>query len=791
MKALMNKNAQSVLDTVLDRQKQAWLDGSRPSVEELISDSSLPGDPEVLLDLLYNEIVLREELGENPSLEDYVLRYPQLHEDLKIHFEVHCAMRENLLLDTRRVRDGESLLEIEPISLEVGPKLADYEIVGELGRGGMGVVYKARHHRLKRLVALKMFQPGRMPSPRELSRFRSEAEAIARLQHSNIVQIFEVGQVEGLPFLVLELAEKGTLAQKLQELPFTPRAAAELVETLARAIQHAHEQHIVHRDLKPANVLLAKDGTPKITDFGLAKMLEEQADSPHDATRTGEPIGTPRYMAPEQAAGKQEQVGPATDVYGLGNLLYECLTGQVPFVSASVMETMQKIREDEPLSPTRLQPSIPRDLETICLHCLHKQPGRRYGSAQKLADDLRRFLNGQPIQARPTPAWERAWMWCRRRPAYATLIATGVLLVLAGVILFGIQAHFERQRIAMVREEVKVLMREGQAAAARQDERTARTKFLAALTKVLAEPALRDHELGVAGWFDHSLRQANQERWNPRHPPPLFDERRDEAFLQSVLLDPAQPEPVKAARQAIQTALSFTIPDDPAWRIEREQLILLEADWVLRDGDAVAALKLLEQPDGISSGLWHHRRADCLERLGRKAEADRERIQAEKFPPNETFAFFLSGVNRFHRQDMTGAAEDFDKVLTLEPDHFASRFFQAVCLLRLQRTGGAKVALTACIGQRPRFVWGYLFRAKACLQSGDLVSAAQDFQHGAEMNPNESARHHVDHGLDAWSKAVAKLPQGRRDGIWNEKIRTGAGVQALRDIPAFQNLDRK
>jgi serine/threonine protein kinase len=285
MKAVMNKHAQSVLDTVLDRQKQAWLEGTRPSVEELLHDSSLPPDPEVLLDLLYNEIVLREELGEHPSQEDYLQRYPQLQEDLKVHVEVHRAMRENLLPDRRRVQDGESLEESEPISFEVGPKLADYEIVGELGRGGMGVVYKARHHRLKRLVALKMFQPGRMPSPRELTRFRSEAEAIARLQHPNIVQIFEVGQVDGLPFLALELAEKGTLAQKLQELPFTPRAAAELVETLARAIQHAHEQHIVHRDLKPANVLLAKGGTPKITDFGLAKILEEDADSPRDATQ--------------------------------------------------------------------------------------------------------------------------------------------------------------------------------------------------------------------------------------------------------------------------------------------------------------------------------------------------------------------------------------------------------------------------------------------------------------------------------------------------------------------------
>jgi len=311
-----------------------------------------------------------------------------------------------------------------------GTDLADYEILSVLGQGGMGIVYKARHRRLKRLVALKMFQPGRFPSERELARFRTEAETVARLQHPNIVQIFEVGQANGLPFLALELAENGTLAQKLQNLPFAPRAAAELVEILARAIQHAHEQHIIHRDLKPANVLFARDGTAKITDFGLAKVLEHDLDG-RDATRSGEPIGTPRYMAPEQAAGQGDQIGPATDVYALGTLLYEALTGQVPFVSASVVETMQKIRQDEPLPPRRLQPSIPRDLETICLNCLHKAPQRRYASALALGETCAdscnesRFLPAgrRPGNAcgcgagavRPRPPWSLcASSWCSR-----------------------------------------------------------------------------------------------------------------------------------------------------------------------------------------------------------------------------------------------------------------------------------------------------------------------------------------------------------------------------------------
>jgi eukaryotic-like serine/threonine-protein kinase len=336
----MNSLTSKDLDALLDRQKEAWVGGARPRPEDLLTGSSFPNDSEVLLDLLYNEIVVREELGESPAPEEYVRRYPHLTEDIKLHFEVHAALHADLLSDTRRVRDAE--WEGDPAlgSPDGGPTLRDYEIIAPLGRGGMGVVYKARHRRLNRLVALKMFQPGRVPSPRELDRFQTEAEAIARLQHPNIVQIFEVGQSNGYPFLALELAEGDTLARKLQNLPFAPKEAATLVKTLALAVQHAHSRQIVHRDLKPANVLFSGDGTPKITDFGLAKMLEESDDSPRDATRTGEPMGTPRYMAPEQAAGRPDLIGPATDVYALGTLLYECLTGQVPFVSASVMATM-------------------------------------------------------------------------------------------------------------------------------------------------------------------------------------------------------------------------------------------------------------------------------------------------------------------------------------------------------------------------------------------------------------------------------------------------------------------
>src|SRR5579872_7059830 len=373
-------------DALLDRQRQSWLRGERPSVEALLAGTPFENDAEAQLDLVYNEIVLQEELGLAISINDYFCRFPHLKQDLELHFEVHRALGEQELLDTRPPRDDDS--RPQSAAGAPGPALLldDYEIVRPLGAGAMAAVYLARDRRLRRDVALKVFRPGRLLKPRELFRIRTEAEAIARLSHPNIVQIFEIGESGGVPYLVLELAAQGTLSQKLQQFPFAPRAAATLIVTLARALQHAHDRQVIHRDLKPANVLFAADGTPKVTDFGLAKVLEDRDVASAEATRTGEALGTPRYMAPEQAAGRHERVGAATDVYALGTLLYECLTGQAPFVSASVAETLQRIEVEDPLAPRRLQTAVPRDLETICLHCLEKSPLRRYASAAELAD---------------------------------------------------------------------------------------------------------------------------------------------------------------------------------------------------------------------------------------------------------------------------------------------------------------------------------------------------------------------------------------------------------------------
>src|SRR5262245_19839697 len=260
------------------------------------------------------------------------------------------------------------------------PAVPGYQIEGVLGRGGMGVVYKARHLALKRVVALKMILSGGHAGEGERQRFRAEAEAVARLQHPNIVQVHEVGEHEGLPYAALEFVEGGTFAQRLKRSPVSPREAAELIATLAGAMHLAHSRNIVHRDLKPANILLDANGSPKVTDFGLARQL----DSDSGQTQTGTVVGTPSYMAPEQAAGETKHVGPAADVYALGAILYECLTGRPPFQGTSVVATLDMVRSQEPVAPHLLHPGVPSDLETICLKCLRKEPEKRFASADAL-----------------------------------------------------------------------------------------------------------------------------------------------------------------------------------------------------------------------------------------------------------------------------------------------------------------------------------------------------------------------------------------------------------------------
>ena len=304
--------------------------------------------------------------------------------------------------------------------------IAGYEILEVLGVGGMGIVYKARHQRLDRFVALKMIRAGSSARPEDLARFESEAKAVAAIEHSNIVKIFEIGEHDGMPYFSLEFLPGGNLATKIGGQPQPVDEAARIVEVLARAIRVAHQHNVIHRDLKPGNVLLAADGTVKISDFGLVKRLESDSGQ----TRSGSILGTPAYMAPEQARGENQTVGPAADQYALGAILYELLTGRPPFQGTSVLETLDMVRSREPVPPSQLQPKTPRDLETICLKCLQKEIPRRYPDVLALAEDLRRFRAGETILARPVSGAERLWRWCLRNPRVASLSAAVALLLL-------------------------------------------------------------------------------------------------------------------------------------------------------------------------------------------------------------------------------------------------------------------------------------------------------------------------------------------------------------------------
>lgn len=311
----------------------------------------------------------------------------------------------------------------------------DYEIVREIARGGMGVVYLARQSSLGRTVALKMILGGRLAGEAEVARFRAEARAAAALQHPHIVAIHDVGEAHGQQFYSMDFVPGRSLAGALQDGPMAAPRAARLLQAVAGAVHYAHGRGILHRDLKPANVLLDEHDQPRVTDFGLAKQFlnSEQGTRNAELTQTGQVLGSPNFMPPEQAAGKHRELTPAADIYSLGALLYHCLTGRPPFLADSMPETLRLAAETEPVAPRLLNPSIPRDLETICLECLAKEPSRRYATAQELADELGRFLRDEPIRARPAGRAEKFWRWCRRHPALASVSALAGLLVIAVV----------------------------------------------------------------------------------------------------------------------------------------------------------------------------------------------------------------------------------------------------------------------------------------------------------------------------------------------------------------------
>jgi WD40 repeat protein/Flp pilus assembly protein TadD len=475
-------SAAAQLDHLIEQFESAWQQGPAPVLEDYLTANETLRRP-LLVELVHVDLERRLRAGEAVRVETYLQRYPELRHDrdallglIATEYELRRRQErglrpeeyagrfseygEELMVRLKALPDPEvATLVTNPGQAAAGepvpvvPVLPGYEILEELGRGGMGVVYQALQVKLNRLVALKMILAGPHAGTDALARFRSEAEAVARLRHPNIVQIYEVGEAEGRPFFSLELAEGGSLAQRLDGTPFPARQAAELVETLARAMHSAHRRGIIHRDLKPANVLFTAEGMPRITDFGLAKQLEGEPGvlAPGGQTQSGAILGTPSYMAPEQAAGRSKAIGPAADIYALGTILYELLTGRPPFKGETPLDTLMAVMHHEPVPPSRLQARVPRDLETICLKCLHKEPPRRYASAEDLAEDLRCFRAGEPIHARAVGWAEKLWRWCCRNPVVAGLAAAVTLLLVTGAVVgtlmaiqFGRMAHQEQ-----------------------------------------------------------------------------------------------------------------------------------------------------------------------------------------------------------------------------------------------------------------------------------------------------------------------------------------------------------
>ncbi|HEV3298090.1 MAG TPA: serine/threonine-protein kinase [Planctomycetaceae bacterium] len=417
-RTLMNSTAipcNDSLDAAISSQREDWLKGIRiPIADRLRACGALCSGPIQAAELIYHDFVLQRDSGKASDWDSLVRQFPEYAEQLRLF------------------READELIEgaIAP-SGRSATQLGGYDLLEEVGRGGMGIVYRARERNLERTVAIKRIRAGALADDDSTQRFLKEAKAVSRLNHPNIVHIYCVGDCEGEPFIALEFVEGPTLGERIGGTPLAPQLAGTVAAAVARAVEHAHEHGIIHRDLKPANILLSgpPDGpVPKVTDFGAAKELE---NATHDE-RT-QFLGTPSYMAPEQVEPKWGAISQLTDVYGIGAVLYEALTGRPPFRADSIGETLRQVVETQPVSPRLLNPAVPRDLETACLKCLRKEPGRRYDSAAALGEDLERYLAGQPIHARPVGSAARVWMWCRRKPGTASLVTVAVLVLIAGI----------------------------------------------------------------------------------------------------------------------------------------------------------------------------------------------------------------------------------------------------------------------------------------------------------------------------------------------------------------------
>jgi serine/threonine protein kinase len=519
------------VDLIADRFEQAWASGSPPPIVAFLGDASGERRAVLLHELVKIDLERRLKAGQDYSWEDYLQAFPELRSDADDLIAVVASeANTHWALPSSEGQSRPPAGRFVSLRKENWPVLEGFDILCLLGHGGMGTVYKARQQRLKRLTAVKVLHSALEADPKRRARFRTEAEATARLQHPNIAQLHEIGEQDGIPYLVMEYVEGGSLGDCLRGKPQSPRQAAELTVALARAMHYAHQQGVVHRDLKPDNILLQladsereretwpENGagsiptvgtyTAKITDFGLAKLLENDSR----LSLSGAVVGTPSYMAPEQAEGKSRKVGPAVDIYALGAILYEMLTGRPPFLGDSILDILEQVRRGEPMPPSQLRPKLPRDLETICLKALARSASHRYADAGALANDLERFLKGEPIQARPVGGVERLVRWCRRRPAQAGLTVMGAALATTVVVASVLLAVFSTARERSQRREGLLQQLQLVRAGERRDGWSDQAwKLIAEAAKLRNDAALRS--LAAAACSDLDARPGPSREW--------------------------------------------------------------------------------------------------------------------------------------------------------------------------------------------------------------------------------------------------------------------------------------
>jgi len=432
------------VDALCDEFETQCSAGDRPSIESFLLRVDGPEKQPLLIELIAIEIHYRRRNGESIAFSEYQTRFPGLSvsrlEETIQHAEQQVP--PNTPAADRPTVDSERRTP-KKIGSEVVKYFGDYELLDVFAKGGMGIVYKARQVSLNRIVALKMILSGEFASQVEVERFYSKAKAAALLDHPGIVPIYEVGEYKGRHFFSMTYVEGTSLAAKLNEGPLDPRQAACLMHEVTQAVQYAHERGVIHRDLKPSNILLDLNDHPRVTDFGLAKRLTDDSG----LTVSGQILGTPSFMPPEQAAGHVNTIGTASDVYALGVVLYSLTTGRPPFQAASSVDILRQVVEREPVAPRQLNSIIPRDLETIMLKCLEKSVPRRYPTASLLGDELQRFIDGRPIQARPIRRIEKAWRWCRREPVIASLLIAFLLTIGIGTVAsIASREYFDQRR---------------------------------------------------------------------------------------------------------------------------------------------------------------------------------------------------------------------------------------------------------------------------------------------------------------------------------------------------------